>query len=206
MVGLLVIDPATRRRMRANGRARACAPGHLCIQVDQAYANCPKYIQKRRIDHTAAEAVTVGSAAIHYHTLLRPEHRALVADADTFFMATLHPERGADASHRGGTPGFVAVSDDGRSLLWPDYAGNAMFNTLGNLAVFPTAGVLFIDWTRGSILQISGEAEILWDGPDVERFPGAERSVAFQIAEVVYREAEFPFRYHLEEMSPFLPG
>jgi hypothetical protein len=107
-----------------------------------------------------------------------------VASSDTFFIATAHPEAGADASHRGGNPGFVEVSGDGTTLLWPDYSGNAMFNTLGNLVADPSAGLLFLDGKRGGALQITGAAEILWDGPDVRRLPGAERAVRFRVAEV----------------------
>ena len=64
---------------------------------------------------------------------------ALLGGADTFFIGTTHPARGADASHRGGPAGFVRV--DGGALWWPVYSGNNMFNTLGNLAVNPVRGL-----------------------------------------------------------------
>ena len=82
---------------------------------------------------------------------LSPKHAQLIANADTFFLGTIHPSRGADASHRGGPPGFVRV--DGNRLWWPDYPGNNMFNSFGNLAVDPSAALLFIDFDTGTALQ-----------------------------------------------------
>jgi len=201
-VGLLVLDPATRRRMRVNGHAYFAKPDGLRIRVEQAYANCPKYIQKRRIE---GPAETNLPGETHHTRVLLPEHRAQITRADTFFLATAHPERGADASHRGGAPGFVHISDDGSNLLWPDYAGNAMFNTLGNIAAHSSAGLLFVDWETGALLQITGKAHILWNGPDVDRFPGAERAVSLPIDEVISRERAFPLHYRFEEASPFNP-
>jgi predicted pyridoxine 5'-phosphate oxidase superfamily flavin-nucleotide-binding protein len=68
----------------------------------------------------------------------------------------------ADASHRGGPPGFVEVAGDGARLRFPDFPGNRMFQTLGNLAVDPRVGLLFVDWDTGTALQVTGRAEIVW--------------------------------------------
>jgi predicted pyridoxine 5'-phosphate oxidase superfamily flavin-nucleotide-binding protein len=223
-VGLLVIEPESRRRMRVNGVARALPHGDgLQICTEQVYANCPKYIQKReRADGppppSVAQPRPVGPSAPREEGSRRGEsvrtvgnrldaaQKAWVGVADTFFIATAHPNAGADASHRGGNPGFVAISDDGKTLLWPDYSGNAMFNTLGNLQADPSAGLLFLDWERGGILQITGEAEIVWDGPRVERFPGAERAVSFRVTEVAEAPVgTLPLRYRLVEYSRFNP-
>jgi hypothetical protein len=204
-VGLLVLDAATRRRLRLNGRARVLPRGAgLAVRVEQVYANCPKYIQKREVETAAG----VSAPAPHRRAgTLDKEQRAWVASSDTFFIATAHPEAGADASHRGGNPGFVEVSGDGTTLLWPDYSGNAMFNTLGNLVADPSAGLLFLDGKRGGALQITGAAEILWDGPDVRRLPGAERAVRFRVAEAVEAPAgALPLRSRLLEYSGFNPA
>jgi hypothetical protein len=89
---------------------------------------------------------------------LSREAAEIVRSADTFFLGTQHPERGADASHKGGNPGFVRV--EGTDIIWPDYAGNNMFNSMGNLAVDPTASLLFVDFTTGKTLQLSGSARV----------------------------------------------
>ena len=88
-------------------------------------------------------------------------HRADPRGADTFFLGTTNPERGSDTSHRGGAPGFVRV--DGDRLWWPDYPGNNLFNSFGNLAVDPEAALLFFDFDTGRTLQLSGTAEVDWD-------------------------------------------
>ena len=82
--------------------------------------------------------------------------------ADTFFLGTVNPERGADASHRGGPAGFVRL-DGTTGLWWPDYQGNNLFNSLGNLAIDPEAALLFFSFRDGRALQLSGTASVEWD-------------------------------------------
>jgi predicted pyridoxine 5'-phosphate oxidase superfamily flavin-nucleotide-binding protein len=90
---------------------------------------------------------------------MSPADIALVRGSNTFLLGTTHPDHGNDASHRGGAPGFVRVEDE-RTLWWPDYPGNNMFNSLGNLAVDPTAALLFVDFATGATLHLSGRAEL----------------------------------------------
>jgi predicted pyridoxine 5'-phosphate oxidase superfamily flavin-nucleotide-binding protein len=210
-IGLLVIEPVTRRRMRVNGTARARPDGGgLEVRAEQVYANCPKFIQKRERVENGAGAEPDRATPVAWTRTRGPlsdGQRRLVRTADTFFIASAHPDAGADVSHRGGNPGFVAVSDDGANLLWPDYSGNAMFNTLGNLLVDPSVGLLFLDWERGATLQITGAAEIVWEGRRVSRFPGAERAVSFRVSEVIAAPAgTLPLRYRLVEYSKFNPA
>lgn len=177
-VGMLAIEFATRRRVRVNGTLTDSDTG-LTIAVDQAYGNCPKYIHPRQIDRVGSAEQRVERSA----TLL-PEHQTLVANADTFFLGTIHPTRGADASHRGGPPGFVHV--DGDRLWWPDYPGNNMFNSFGNLVVDPSAALLFIDFDTGATLHVSGEATVEWVAPsDIDG--GTGRRVCVAIESVVSR-------------------
>ena len=75
----------------------------------------------------------------------------------------MHPTRGADASHRGGASGFVRV--DGADLWWPDYAGNNMFTSMGNIAANPDAALLFVDFATGATLHLSGTATLEWIAP-----------------------------------------
>ena len=82
---------------------------------------------------------------------------------------------GLDISHRGGRPGFVAVRGD--TLVVPDFRGNRFFNTLGNLLGDPRAGLLFIDFATGDLLQLQGTATIDWTAPDGPRARSGWRSV-----------------------------
>jgi hypothetical protein len=164
---LLAIEFAIRRRMRVNGTLTATGPRRLSIDVDQAFGNCPQYIQQRIID--PAEPVQAGQAgetSAHSgpsRAGLTPGQLRVIRSADTFFLGSTHPQRGRDASHRGGPPGFVRA--DGGTLWWPDYPGNNMFNSLGNLAVDPSASLLFIDFGTGLALHLSGTAAAEWAEP-----------------------------------------
>ena len=161
-VGLVVVEFATRRRVRLNGALADVGGDRLTIGVEQAYGNCPQYIHQRIL--TQDEPGQGDPADVRRDAALSPADVGLIRDADTFFLGTTNPERGSDASHRGGAPGFVRV--DGDRLWWPDYPGNNLFNSFGNLAVDPEAALLFFDFDSGRTLQLSGTAEVEWDAAD----------------------------------------
>jgi len=158
-VGLVVVEFALRRRVRVNGTLSAAGDGILAIEVEQAYGNCPQYIHQRVLAQDDPGRRDPGD--VRRDSVLSPSDIGLIRAADTFFLGTTNPERGSDASHRGGAPGFVRVG--GGRLWWPDYPGNNLFNSFGNLAVDPEAALLFFDFDSGRTLQLSGLAEIDWD-------------------------------------------
>ena len=194
-IGVLAIKFGTRQRIRLNGAAQRTGDGIL-LTVTEAFGNCAKYIQRR-----IPTGLHAGSAAPAHHTsaALDARHAALVRGADTFFIASTHPQRGADASHRGGRPGFAEVTDGGRLLTFPDYLGNRMFQTLGNLTVNPQTGLLFLDWETGSTLQLTGRAQIVWDAHAVRSWPRAERLVQIAVHAVHEHERAMPARWGLIE-------
>lgn len=168
-LGLLGIQPHTRRRNRMNGRVARVGEAGFDVEVEQSFGNCPKYIRTREafyFDEGAPGAPQPLAA-------LDDAARAIIASADTLFIASAHAD-GVDVSHRGGEPGFVSVGS-GDVLTLPDYAGNFFFNTLGNLLLEPRAGLLFIDFDSGDLLHVSARAEIVWDGDEVAAYPGAQR-------------------------------
>lgn len=199
LVGTIAVEPATRRRMRLNGRAEPHGGG-LRITTEQVFANCPKYIQRRRpIAHTStaagAEPGTVpASGPAARFTELDPLLRSAVAKADTFFIATADAAGNADASHRGGNPGFVEVLGP-RRLRWPDYVGNGAFMTLGNLEANPAAGLLFPHWRTGDLLMLTGSARTDWPS----------RSVDFVLDEAVRLPGAMPLVWSEPEYSPANP-
>jgi uncharacterized protein len=202
-IGILGIELHTRRRNRVNGTIAAvgaAAGGAMHVLVDQSFGNCPQYIQAR----APVDVVTGAPGDAHAEgARLSAAAVALVRSADTFFIATAapaiagDPRRGVDVSHRGGRAGFVRVTDDGDAsvLTFPDSHGNQAFNTLGNLALEPRAGLLFIDWATGDTLQLTGEATIVWSGPELAGFAGAERLVRMRITGGVRRERGVPLRW-----------
>jgi predicted pyridoxine 5'-phosphate oxidase superfamily flavin-nucleotide-binding protein len=200
LVGLLAIDPATRRRLRVNGRVVATDRAGFAVEADQVFSNCPKYIQRR--DERPAGVTTMPGAPATAPGLTDGQRDRLRA-ADTFFIASGRPGEGVDVSHRGGMPGFVQV--DGNRLAWPDYGGNAMFNTLGNLHVHPYAGVLVPDFEAGGALVVSGRAGIDWNPEHAAALSGAERVVTLEIEQVVEQAGVLPVAFQLREYSPFNP-
>lgn len=167
-VGLLGLQPHTRRRNRANGFLEEQRPGVLRVHVLQSFGNCPKYITPRKVRFEASSAASVLSVETQ---LLSPAAQAIVRSADTFFIASsAAPERvavsapyGVDISHRGGPAGFVTVTEEAGAqvLTFPDYQGNFFFNTLGNLAMHPRAGVLFVDFESRAVLALQTDVEII---------------------------------------------
>jgi hypothetical protein len=184
-----------------NGTVVAADPAGFTVRVDQSFGNCPQYIQARRPEWTRDPSSSArsasGDAQAEPHraddaspdeplgAALGEASLALVRSADTFFIASAAARArsggsdGVDVSHRGGKPGFVRVTEQGGAsvLTFPDFRGNFLFNTLGNLTVNPCAGLLFVDYRSGDVLQIAGSARILWEGPEVAAFAKAQRLV-----------------------------
>jgi uncharacterized protein len=161
-VGLLAIELETRKRLRVNGRVRRFDDGRLEVDVREALPNCPKYITQRHLA-PPGEIASAPSTVAHGAELdaLRV---ATIQRSDTLFVGSLHPERGADASHRGGDPGFVQVVD-AHTLLIPDYAGNGMYLTLGNLHSTPRAGLVFLDFDGRRLLHVTGSTQLHFAEP-----------------------------------------
>ncbi len=177
-LGLLGIELPTRRRNRMNGHVVALGERAFSVAVDQSFGNCPQYIQRRDYAGFDPEALA-REPRVEPFAELDDRARSLITRADTMFVASASAadrprERGVDVSHRGGRPGFLGFDPAG-AILVPDFRGNRFFNTLGNLAAYPRAGLLFLDFEHGDLLQLTGATEILWDGPELRGFRGAER-------------------------------
>ncbi|CAJ1496102.1 pyridoxamine 5'-phosphate oxidase family protein [[Mycobacterium] burgundiense] len=197
-IGMIALQPQRRRRMRANGAVAARGDG-LLVTVDQVYSNCPKYISRRHLESFTPE---VERSAPRRAAGLDERQRRMIAEADTFFVATADADGNADASHRGGNPGFVQVLSANR-LRWPDYRGNSLFMTLGNIEVNPHCGLLVMDWASGATLQLTGVAQLVWE-PDTFT-DAAQCFVEFNLSEVVERDGPGPLRWSAPELSPANP-
>ena len=204
-VGVLFLEMTTRRRLRINGPAARPSSDQLVLQVAECYPNCPKYIQRRQFRIKSASDVVSPPRGILIGQSLEAHQSALVSASDTFFVASAHPQRGVDTSHRGGPPGFVEVVDE-RTLRIPDYVGNSMFNTLGNFMVNPRAGLVFLDFERNRTLQLTGRAEILWDQEDTAgRTGGTQRFWDFRIDRWRESKTRAGLRWEFLDYSPHNP-
>jgi predicted pyridoxine 5'-phosphate oxidase superfamily flavin-nucleotide-binding protein len=161
-VGMLFIDLENRRRLRVNGLVKQLASTSLQIQVAECFPNCPKYIQSRtKKPRTTASP----EAASEVGSTITPQVAALVSSADTAFIASMSPDGQVECSHRGGRPGFVQIEDG--TLRVPDYPGNSMFKTLGNLLLHPHAALCFVDFDSHRQLQMVGDVQLDLDAPTV---------------------------------------
>ena len=201
-VGLLVIEFAARRRVRLNGTLTAADGNLLRIEVEQAYGNCPQYIQQRDLEPAAADSPDPGP--VRCGSALTRRDEDLIRRADTFLIGTTHPARGSDASHRGGPPGFVRAGNG--QLWWPDYPGNNMFNTLGNLSVDPAAALLFCDFATGDTLQLSGTAALQWTGIGVPGDDGGTGRRVLYSPEALVAGRLLPRRASTVSASPDNPA
>lgn len=209
LIGLLGIEYHTRRRNRLNGTVSRISEGAIEITVGQAFGNCPQYIQARHYELLPGVDTLGEPLPAIESNRLDARSRSLISAADNFYIASSYrrisdvPEHGTDISHRGGKPGFVRLDGD-RTLVFPDYPGNAYFNTLGNLLLNPRAGLLFVDFSSGDLLSITGDADILWDNSETHGFVGVERLVRVFVREAVFIERALPLRWRFVSYSPNL--
>jgi len=204
-LGMLGIELHTRRRNRINGRISELHGDGFCVEVEHAFGNCPQYIQLRQLTQTS-RSVSADRPEPALMSELDTAAMATIRAADTFFVASYvdldgDPQRRqVDVSHRGGQAGFVRV--EGNVLTIPDFAGNLHFNTLGNFVLNPRAGLLFIDFDSGDVLQVIGQVEIILEGPEIAAFQGAERLWQVNVQAVIRRPAALRLRLRLEGYSP----
>jgi uncharacterized protein len=202
-VAVLLIELQTRRRLRVNGQVASVAAGLLDVTVGQAFPVCPRYIQKRepelgKPDTEVSPALPVAGSA------LDDVVAQWITAADTLFIASLGPAGEADVSHRGGRPGFVQIA--GQVLRIPDYSGNSMFNTLGNLAVDPRCGLVLPDIDGVRQLQLNGRARACFDvADDAASTGGTGRWIEFTLESWRISALNRPLRWRFIEASPFNP-
>jgi ferredoxin-NADP reductase/predicted pyridoxine 5'-phosphate oxidase superfamily flavin-nucleotide-binding protein len=196
-VGLLGIELDTRRRNRLNGIVRNSSEAGFDIEVAQSFGNCPQYIQLRDFEFVRDSTSASKQEAVRLSEFSE-RTRAMITGADTLFVASYvdidGEPRQVDVSHRGGRAGFVRLGDDG-VLTIPDFAGNSFFATLGNFLVNPKAGLVFTDFETGDLLQLSGDAEVVLQSPEIAAFQGAERLWRFKPRRIVYRPEALPLHW-----------
>jgi predicted pyridoxine 5'-phosphate oxidase superfamily flavin-nucleotide-binding protein len=200
-VGLLGIELHTRRRNRLNGLVRRISPAAFDVLVQQSFGNCPQYIQLRDFAFVREPTAPAGIAPSELDGL-DDRARAMIAGSDTFFVASYVDDaargREVDVSHRGGRPGFVRIGTDG-VLTIPDFSGNRFFNTLGNLIANPKAGLMFVDFEIGDVLQLTGDAEVFLDSPEIAMIQGAERLWRITPRRILYRPDALPLRWRFQQ-------
>ena len=138
--------------------------------------------------------------------VIGPDDRALIERLDMFFLATAVGEGRPQCSYKGGDPGFVSVLDE-RTVAFPNYDGNGMYLSMGNLLVNPHVGMLFVDFVSKvpTRLRINGAASVDEHDPLMERYPEAQFVVRVRATEVFPNCPRYIHRMALVERSRFVP-
>jgi predicted pyridoxine 5'-phosphate oxidase superfamily flavin-nucleotide-binding protein len=130
--------------------------------------------------------------------------RAYVERMAYFFLATADGKGRPDVSFKGGGPGFVRITGPSE-IAFPDYDGNGMFKSLGNLSVNPNVALLFIDFERPRRLRINGSAHIRRDDPLLAETVGAQMIVRVEVRAIFPNCPRYIPTMTLAEASPYVP-
>ena len=137
-------------------------------------------------------------------TTFTEEDRALIAGAAMLFVATADATGRPDCSYKGGLPGFVHVVD-ARTLAIPDYDGNGMYRSWGNVLVNPSVGLLFIDFENGKRLRVNGTAEIVSAEPWLAQCPGAVFVIRVTATQIFPNCPRYMHKMHIDDYSVYAP-
>ncbi|KAI0541952.1 hypothetical protein GGR58DRAFT_454549 [Xylaria digitata] len=229
VMAALSIDLETRDRVKLAGRfiagvATGTTPGvanlQMAFAVEEALGNCPKYLNKKHIvPHVPTpELVRGASSTIDDGLPLPQEAVELISKADLFFIASKHGDGTMDVNHRGGAPGFLRVfrnwksnasndgaDDGGLVLVYPEYSGNRLYQTLGNLREDPVAGLVIPDFDTSNVLYLTGRTTILIAERAAAYMPRAKLAVRIDVTEARFVRGGLPFRGSVIDYSPYNP-
>ncbi|KAI3393033.1 hypothetical protein diail_4809 [Diaporthe ilicicola] len=221
VVSGLSIDLATRDRVKLGGRLveggitmepgplgggeDGVARANMVVLVEEGLGNCPKYLNKRDIRAAVPEPRLVSDALP-----LPREAVELLARADLFFLSTASADsRTMDTNHRGGPPGFVRVMrnsrSDGVDLVYPEYSGNRLYQSLGNMHVRPLVGICVPDFDTGDVLYLTGDTKILVGAEAGKILPHTKLAVNIHVTGARYVAKGLPFRGGAPDYSPYNP-
>ncbi|KAG1724032.1 hypothetical protein EDB19DRAFT_1644909 [Suillus lakei] len=205
------VEFSTRRRNKFAGSIKAIEKQGgllvICTTVNEAIGNCPKYITIRNLVPFPYTKPRVTHQEINLPQTGRlPSHLiAFILASDTVFLGSSYSASEEDAprfpshlgmNHRGGRPGFVRVRDDGRTLVLPDYSGNRMMSSLGNIEATALASLTFPSFTNGSLLYVTGIAHNLVGTPAQAIMPSQNALTTIEITGYIFIEDALPVRQH----------
>jgi uncharacterized protein len=136
--------------------------------------------------------------------IIDADDRAFIEGLDMFFLATADEQGHPNCSYKGGGPGFVRVLDE-HTVAFPNYDGNGMYLSAGNVLVNPNVGMLFIDFERGRRLRLNGVASVDEDDELMKRYPEAQFIMRVRAREVFPNCPRYIHKYQLVERSRFVP-
>ncbi|KAH7381455.1 hypothetical protein DE146DRAFT_624251 [Phaeosphaeria sp. MPI-PUGE-AT-0046c] len=170
----------------------------LVTKIDQSLGNCPKYLNQYQLRPTIVESTLLSRGST-----LTDEGKRIVQASDMFFLTT-STEQDMDVNHRGGPPGFVRLIS-ATELIYPEYSGNRLYQSLGNLQLNPKIGLIFPDYESGNVLYITGIATVLVGADAADLLPGSNLAVKTTITDSRLVQRGLPFRATRHTPSPYNP-
>lgn len=155
-------------------------------------------------DHFDSRRIADRLEQVTAHTTFSDGDRAFIDSCPMFFLATANQEGWPDCSYKGGRPGFVRVLDK-CTLAFPDYDGNGMFRSLGNISINPHVGLLFLDFEKSKRLRVNGIATLHADDPLLSEFPGAQLIVRVHAERIFPNCPRYIHKMRLVEYSVYAP-
>lgn len=129
---------------------------------------------------------------------------AFISSRDFFFLASVDGSGMPTVSYKGGAPGLVSVLDPG-TLVFPDYDGNGMFKSMGNIADTAKIGMLFIDLETPNRVRVQASASVSDDDPELDRYPGANLLVRASVEQVFHNCGRYIHKHQRVSASPYVP-
>jgi NAD(P)H-flavin reductase len=219
MVSGLTIDLETRKRTKLFGRMiagalsmredeateskQSIAEVQLVLNIEQSLGNCPKYLNKKHVELAESNPELISDSP-----QLPQRALDLLSKADLFFLSSANHDQDMDTNHRGGPAGFVRVVSNestGAVLCYPEYSGNRLYQTLGNLKVNPVVGLCVPDFESGDMLYLTGTTSILIGQDAATLLPRSNLAVKITITAARYVATALPFRGVPGESSPYNP-
>jgi uncharacterized protein len=143
-------------------------------------------------------------AEVKVHDRFTADDRQFIERLDMFFLATVDAAGQPTCSYKGGDPGFVTVLDD-KTLAFPNYDGNGMYLSMGNLAKTHAVGILFIDFEGQRRMRVDGTARLSMKDPLMDRYPEAQFIVQVNAERIFPNCPRYIHKYQLVERSAFVP-
>ena len=143
-------------------------------------------------------------ADVKVHDRFTPDDRQFIERQDMFFLATVDASGQPTCSYKGGDPGFVTIVDD-RTLAFPNFDGNGMYLSMGNLAETRAVGLLFIDFELQRRMRIDGSARISFEDPLLQQYSEAQFVVRVEARSIYPNCPRYVHKYQVVERSPFVP-
>lgn len=161
--------------------------------------------ESRRLqDHYDTRRLADRLAEVKVHQRFTPPDREFIEERDMFFLATVDDGGHPTCSYKGGDPGFVTVVDE-TTLAFPNYDGNGMYVSMGNVSQTGHVGLLFIDFEARRRLRVDGVAELVPGHPLLDRYPEAQFMVQVRARAIYPNCPRYIHRYELVERSAFVP-